>query len=233
MPEENPGKGRRSVLELEWLSYLMLWPLGWIMHLWGRTLRFRFRSEGDRVALGNQEKPAVILMWHNRLFLASEINRRFRNERKIFGIVSASKDGAWLAAFFRMMGMGAVRGSRHFRGTAAFRELLDKLKGGNDVAVTPDGSRGPCYEMKAGAFMVARMARSPVVLLCPNFTSAWRLNSWDGFYLPKPFSEVEVRCEFLGGLDAAGVSKDKEEGAGELKKRMDGMTVDLEPDSQV
>ncbi len=228
MTEENPGEQGRSVLELEWLSYLFLWPLGLVMRVWGRTLRFRFRSDADRLALYYQQEPAVILLWHNRLFLAAEIYRRFRPGRKVFGIVSASKDGAWLAAFFRMMGIGAVRGSRHFRGTAAFRELFDNLKAGHDVAVTPDGSRGPCYDMKAGAFLVARIAKSPVLLLCPNFTSAWRLKSWDGFYLPKPFSMVEVRCELLNGLDASGVPKEKDLGAAELKRRMDGMTVDLD-----
>jgi lysophospholipid acyltransferase (LPLAT)-like uncharacterized protein len=41
---------------------------------------------------------------------------------------------------------------------------------------------------------VTRQARAPILLVGAAFTSAWRLRSWDRFYLPKPFSRVSVRC---------------------------------------
>ena len=217
---------KRTVQEVQGLSTLLLWPLGILMHLWGRTLRFTFEDPKIQEVLENQEKPAVILLWHNRLFLAAEIYRRFRNKREVFGMVSASKDGAWLSAFFRMMGIGAVRGSRHYRGTQALRGLLDKIKVGHDVAVTPDGSRGPCYEMKPGALFIARTAKSPILLLSPNPKNSWRLKSWDRFYLPKPFSTVEIQCQWLTSLADAEIPKDKEEGAAKLKEMMDRLTVD-------
>jgi len=228
MTKYNNKSNGRKVLEIEGLSTFLLWPLGLLMHLWGRSLRFRFPEEGQREVLENQESPAVILLWHNRLFFASEIYRRFRFRRNVFGMVSASKDGAWLSAFFRMMGIGAVRGSRHFRGTAALRGLLEKIKEGHDVAVTPDGSRGPCYDMKPGALLIARTAKSPVLLLSPNPQNAWRFKSWDRFYLPKPFSTVDVRCEMLASLKDAEIPKDKVDGAAKLKEKMDRLTDDLD-----
>ena len=210
------------------LSWLVLWPLGLLVRLWGRSLRFEFRSEQERAWMGEQSLPMVVVLWHNRLFLASEIHRRYRSRRRIFGMVSASRDGAWLAAFFQMLGIDAVRGSRHFRGAEALRSMLAELKAGHDVAVTPDGSRGPCYEMKPGGVLLARTARSPVLLISSKFGRAWRLRSWDRFFLPRPFSRVELRCELIHDLETAGVVDAKAAGCAALKARLDGLTEDGE-----
>ena len=141
-------------------------------------------------------------------------------------MVSASRDGAWLAAFFRMLGVETVRGSRHFRGAEALRAMLAKLKAGHDVAVTPDGSRGPCYDMKPGALLLARSAKTPVLLLSAKFGRAWRLKSWDRFFLPVPFSRIELRCEWIVDLKGAGIVNAKSEGAAVLKSKLDGLTDD-------
>jgi len=219
---------KRSVKKLGFLSWLFLLPIGFIVRIWGRTLRFRFRSDAERKILEDQTVPMVILLWHNRLFPASEIYRRYRSHREVFGLISASNDGAWLAAFFGILGINAVRGSRHFRGTTALRSILGKLSEGNDVAVTPDGSRGPCYEIKPGALLLSKMAKSPVLLLVPNFKQAWRLKSWDKFYLPKPFSSIDIRCELLPSLHESGIHSIKEEGCATMKLLMDRLTTDLD-----
>jgi hypothetical protein len=127
--------------------------------------------------------------------------------------VSASKDGAWLAAFFKLVGIEAVRGSSSHRGVAALRELIAAVQAGMDVAITPDGPRGPRYTVKQGPVLVARRAGAPLLLASCKFHSAWRLKSWDGFYLPKPFSKITLRCiqlpcvESLEG-DAATIIQD-------------------------
>jgi len=215
-------------MNLGWLSWLMLLPIGILVGIWGRTLRFKFRSDGEREILENQDVPMVILLWHNRLFIASEIYRRHRFRRRVFGMISASRDGALLSSFFRMLGINSVRGSRYFRGTAALRGMIGKLTEGHDVAVTPDGSRGPCYEMKPGSLLLAKTAKCPVLLLSSSFSNFWRLKSWDQFYLPKPFSIVEIRCERLPSLEESGIKSIKEEGCATIKSRMDRLTTDLD-----
>jgi lysophospholipid acyltransferase (LPLAT)-like uncharacterized protein len=44
---------------------------------------------------------------------------------------------------------------------------------------------------------VARRTRTPILLIGGEFSSAWRLRSWDRFYVPKPFSRVRMRCELV------------------------------------
>jgi len=106
------------------------------------------------------------------------------------------------------------------------REMI-KLGGlGLDIAVTPDGSRGPMYDMKPGAVAVALKIGAPVILLSFNFSRAWRLKSWDRFYLPVPFSRIEVRVDRVRDTSELGAA-DRKEAARILKVRMDAITEDL------
>ena len=186
---------------------LVLWPLGLLLRIWGRTLRFE-TTDDDRRAYTKKDQPVAMILWHNRLFLAAEIVRRYRGGRPAYALVSASRDGAWLTAFFSLVGMRAVRGSSSRLGREAATALVDTLRAGHDIGITPDGPRGPCYDFKPGAVIVARRTRAPILLIGGEFSRAWRLRSWDRFYLPVPFSRVRMRCELvmpeqLGDRDAA------------------------------
>jgi len=172
---------------------LALSPLGLLVRLWGRTLRFEIDAE-ERAVFETRDCPVAFVLWHNRLFLVAEWHRRYRGGRPVYCLVSASRDGAWLAAFFSLLGMRAVRGSSSQGGREAATALVGVLRAGHDVGITPDGPRGPCYDFKPGALIVARQSRAPMLLLGGAFASAWRLGSWDRFYLPLPFSRVRVRC---------------------------------------
>ena len=183
---------------------LLVIPFALIARLWLRTLRMPCLKE-ERDDLSDVSEATAIILWHNRLSVSAEYARRYRKKRRIYALVSGSRDGAWLETFFRAVGVPVIRGSRKRRGSQAIRDLVRKMKEGYDVGITPDGSRGPCYEMKPGAATVVKMAKVPALLLSFEFSSAWRLNSWDGFYLPKPFSRVLVRgkrlaSDFLGEM---------------------------------
>jgi len=161
------------------------------------SLRFEMKPEDVRNC-SKDDVPVAFVLWHNRLFITTEIHRRFRPHRPLYALISASKDGALLTAFFSMVeGMQAVRGSSSNFGREAASALVDMLRAGNDIGITPDGPRGPCYDMKPGAVIVPRRTRTPILLLGGEFESAWQLKSWDRFYLPKPFSRVRIRCELI------------------------------------
>lgn len=184
-----------------WRSAL-LWPAGLLLRLWGRSLRFEVTPE-DFARWTKRDEPVAIVLWHNRLFLAAEIVRRFRTGRPAYALVSASQDGAWLSAFFHLVGLRTVRGSSSRLGREAATALVDTLRAGHDVGITPDGPRGPLYEFKPGALIVARRTRAPLLLVGAEFSSAWRLRSWDRFRVPRPFSRVRMRCEIIPATDLA------------------------------
>src|SRR5688572_24384720 len=193
---ERPSAALLHVHEISGWRRALLWPLGLLVRLWGMSLRFE-TSPDDLRAYTKKDEPVAMVLWHNRLFLSAEIVRRFRGGRPAYALVSASQDGAWLTAFFSLAGLRTVRGSSSRLGREAATALVETLREGHDIGVTPDGPRGPCYEVKPGAVIVARRTRAPMLLIGGEFSSAWRLRSWDRFYLPKPFSKVRMRCEVV------------------------------------
>jgi lysophospholipid acyltransferase (LPLAT)-like uncharacterized protein len=201
---------------------VLLWPAGLLLKLWGRTLRF-VETEEDRRAYMTRDRPVAIVLWHNRLFLAAEIVRRYRHGRpRPYALVSASKDGAWLSAFFDLAGLRTVRGSSSRLGREAANALVDVLRRGDDVGITPDGPRGPLYDLKPGAVIVARRTNAPILVVGGEFESAWRLKSWDRFYIPKPFSRVRMRCEVIRPEQLA----DRDAGLALLRERLAALNPD-------
>ncbi len=155
-------------------------------------------SEEDRETIKRFEKLSLIVaFWHNRLLIAAELRRRFRAHTKMSGLVSPSRDGAILTRFFRFLGINAVRGSTSRRGGLAMMEIVHRLSHGEDVAITPDGPRGPRYKFNPGAALIAQKTHCPVALVGSKYSCAIRVNSWDGFFIPLPFSKVELRVKFL------------------------------------
>ena len=199
-----------------------MWPLAYLVRLWGRTLRFDTTPEDVR-NYSKRDVPVAFVLWHNRLFLASEIYRRYRVGRPLYALISASKDGAWLTAFFAMVGgMEAVRGSSSRLGREAASALVDVQRAGHDIGITPDGPRGPCYDFKSGAIIVPRRTGAPLLLVGGEFESAWQLRSWDRFYLPKPFSRVRMRCELIENEQLA----DRDAAAAKIRARLLALNPD-------
>jgi lysophospholipid acyltransferase (LPLAT)-like uncharacterized protein len=181
-PSTAEGKGREY-----WIGLLGSWAL----RLLAMTLRIRVEDPG---VLGEhvRQGPFILVFWHNRLLLVPVAWNQFFVRKGPCGVAmtSTSRDGELIAQFLGRFGIGSVRGSATRRGSAALRELARFLKNGHDVAITPDGSRGPLYEMKPGVALLAQLSGRPVLPLSFEFSSAWRLKSWDRFYIPKPFSRV-------------------------------------------
>jgi lysophospholipid acyltransferase (LPLAT)-like uncharacterized protein len=200
---------------------MVVWPAAACMRLWAMTVRMSI-PEVDLRVITDAGQPTIFVLWHNRLFMVAEIVRRFRVGHPVHGLVSASKDGAWLAAYYSVAGLGSVRGSSSRLGREAATALVATLRAGNDIGITPDGPRGPVYEMKPGATIVARRAQARVVLIGMDFESSWRLPSWDGFHLPRPFSRAHMRFVAISPAELA----DRDECTRLLGERLTAMSPD-------
>lgn len=210
-----------SIHGLRGWRLLALRPLGLLMRLWGRSLHMQASPEALK-HLRMIDEPVALTLWHNRLFMAAEIFRRYRGGRPAYALVSPSKDGAWLEAYFSLVGISTVRGSSHKLGREAVSALVEVMRAGNDIGITPDGPRGPIYEFKPGGLIVCRRTHAPLLLLGCVFESSWQLPSWDRFHLPHPFSRVRV----YGHLVPSSALADREAGAQALQARLLGMNPD-------
>ncbi len=192
-----------AIKEVRGARRLLLWLLATLLRVWSRTLRIDTTPEAI-ARIRETPAPVAYVLWHNRLFLVAEIFRRFRVGREIHVLVSASRDGAWLSAFFRLVGLVPVRGSSSRLGREAGRALIETMRAGHDIGITPDGPRGPRYSIEPGVLVVTRRLHAPMVLLGMKFSHAWRLRSWDQFCLPVPFSRVELQTVVLPPVSSDG-----------------------------
>ncbi|KAB2640547.1 MAG: lysophospholipid acyltransferase family protein [Verrucomicrobia bacterium] len=167
--------------------------IGWFMKLCALTLRFHIE---DRCGIGQPcglPAPVIYALWHNRFFTVPAAWRMLCGQtRKSVVLTSASNDGAMVARAMAVFGFRAVRGSSSRRAVAALVGMKQAIRDGFDVCVTPDGPRGPRYVFHPGLVKIAEATHTPIIPVHVHFAAAWRLNTWDGFVIPKPFSRVHV-----------------------------------------
>jgi len=165
-----------------------------VLQLWVRTLRYEIDDRAGVVG-----KPAdqnyIGALWHNRLLIFPFVLRRFFSNRHGAALISASRDGDLLADAITRFGFDVVRGSSSRLGASAILQLTDVLASGGDVVITPDGPRGPAYELGPGIIYLAQKSRAAVLPVNMEYSSCWRLKSWDRFILPRPFAKI---CVIIG-----------------------------------
>jgi lysophospholipid acyltransferase (LPLAT)-like uncharacterized protein len=160
--------------------------------LWARTLRLRIEDPHNVIAFVRQQ-PVIFAIWHNRLLMLPRVFDPSFQTRQSYGLISASRDGDLIAIFIERSGYGTIRGSSSRKGVIALRQLVDMLasREGN-VLVTPDGPRGPVYQVSQGVVFLAQKSGAPIVPIHMEYTSCWRMKSWDRFVVPKPFATLRA-----------------------------------------
>jgi lysophospholipid acyltransferase (LPLAT)-like uncharacterized protein len=160
-----------------------------LFRLWGKTLRWTLEDPHNGVAVV-RDRPVIFAIWHNRLLMLPPPFDRWFPTRQSIGLISASRDGDLVSLLIERSGYGTIRGSTSRKGVIALRQLVDALAAGSNVLFTPDGPRGPVYEVSPGVIFVAQKSGAPIVPLHMEYSNCWRLKSWDRFCVPRPFSTV-------------------------------------------
>ncbi len=131
-------------------------------------------------------EPAVYALWHEHLLPLAFAHRR----SGAVALVSEHRDGEILVRILRRLGLGAARGSSTRGGSRGLREMVRAGREGRPVAFTPDGPRGPARNCKPGVVRAAAETGLPVVPLAAAASSGRRLDSWDRFLVPSPFTRI-------------------------------------------
>jgi lysophospholipid acyltransferase (LPLAT)-like uncharacterized protein len=162
-----------------------------LLKLLGRSVRYEI---DDRAGIVGRPVDSNYIgsLWHNRLLIFPLVLRRFFPNRHGAALISASRDGELLSDAIHRFDFDVIRGSSSKLGASALLQLSDVLAGGGDVVITPDGPRGPAYELGPGIVFLAQKTGKAVLPLNMEYSSCWRVKSWDRFIIPKPFSKVRV-----------------------------------------
>lgn len=180
--------------------------LGGLIWAWmaviGRTVRWKIEgADTARAWLGRGGPGIVLAGWHETIMLMpSGWNRQIRHwpERRAptAMMVSLSPDGASVTEAIRHLGLDVVRGSKSNKkkadkdkgGLRAIAEAAGRLRDGGIICMTPDGPRGPRREASIGAVTLAQRTGAVIVPYAVASKPAHRLNTWDRFILPLPFT---------------------------------------------
>ncbi len=184
----------------------------------GRTTRQSILRADIPGAIHEGGERFIYAFWHQRQVFFTWSHR----DTDAAVLVSKSQDGAMIARIMELSRIGAVRGSSSRGGAAAAREMVEILRSGRDVGITPDGPRGPAREVKEGAIKVAQLSGMPIIPIANALSHKIEITrSWDHFQIPLPFGRSIV---IYGEPIRVGNGDDLAAKAGELKAAMDALT---------
>lgn len=164
-------------------------PAAWLMFF----CKFCMRTEviDHSGELVSKTPPAVTVTWHNRLLFFPVMFSKWHRTHTM-AVISASRDGQYIADLVRQMGIESLRGSSSRKGYNALHGAVKAIQAGKYVSFTPDGPRGPRYHMSMGPIYLASQLGVPIIPIAVNYSSCWSLKSWDGFQIPKPWAKVTL-----------------------------------------
>src|SRR5690606_30011989 len=138
--------------------------------------------------LNSRNEKFILAFWHGTMLLPWYLHRK----SDFASLISKSKDGDLLAKILKKWKYEVIRGSSSSGGEIALAIMIDYAKNGYSISVTPDGPRGPAFQMKAGAVITAKKSGLPLVLAGVGFAKKHSLKSWDKFQIPWLFSRAQI-----------------------------------------
>ncbi len=139
----------------------------------------------------NEKEAYLIAFWHGELLMQSFNYRKLRNTRDISVIISEHKDGEIISRIGNYLGIKSIRGSSSKGGARVLIKAIKELKSNNDIAITPDGPRGPRFSIADGVVAISKKTNAKILIFNCKASSYWQFKSWDKFVLPKPFGTLE------------------------------------------
>ena len=141
--------------------------------------------------VADRDRAYVPVLWHAHQIAGMHLIRDWtrRGFRPGF-VISASVDGEVPAAIAKSWGAEVIRGSAKESAALALRDAVAAMRRGVSIVTMSDGPRGPCFEIKTGTVMMARMGHAPLVPIVCAASHALTMNTWDRFMIPLPFSRV-------------------------------------------
>jgi lysophospholipid acyltransferase (LPLAT)-like uncharacterized protein len=153
--------------------------------LWFSTCRLEVRGQ-ENLSKMLAHGSGVVPFWHYSVFYMLYHLRRYPG----VAMVSASKDGEYIARVAGLLNFETVRGSSHRFGVRALKGMVDHVRQGKHAGIVADGSQGPALKAQPGAILVAAKAGAPIMPIAWAAKRCKVFSSWDRTAIPLPFSPM-------------------------------------------
>ncbi len=231
-PAADPSRKSRGVVvphPPRWPQRLGAWLVFALLRGLAATLRYDWQDRSGYFE-GAPAGPVIFCVWHNRLALSMQAYFGYARKRSrsagMAAMVSASRDGGFLTAILEAFHVQPVRGSSSRRGPQALLELTTWAERGYDLAITPDGPRGPCYVVQDGVMSLAQITGLAIIPFSFQLQWKWRPKSWDRFQIPLPFSRCEMILEKAIRVPRGASDSEREELRRQLENTLRSITRD-------
>jgi hypothetical protein len=178
-----------------------------LMRVWFATCKVRVHNPENLPDPEVTGQPLVATFWHYSIIYFFY----FMRGRRATAVVSASRDGEYIARLAGRFGFAVVRGSRNRKGVEALKGMLRAVAGGSSVAVVADGSQGPPRLAQPGAILVASRSGARVLPMAWSASRYFTIRSWDRTVIPKPFATIDYYygepISIPAGLDGEGIEQ--------------------------
>jgi lysophospholipid acyltransferase (LPLAT)-like uncharacterized protein len=175
------------------LPFLIANPGRWIIWLILKSCRVTIEGGEKFSEALKSGHPCILALWHNRIVLMEyTLLRHGCPNRKYLAVISNSRDGRLIERATKKYPQGGVVRIPHNKRSQGLRTMVERLRRGDVLMLTPDGPRGPKYQAKPGIVYAAKQSEATIVPLCWKADRYWQFSSWDSFMIPKPFSKVDV-----------------------------------------
>lgn len=171
----------------------------WLIRLLAWTWRYRVRGDDDLQRLRSTKRPVIFALWHGQMLPLLYWHR----DEGVTVLISEHGDGEIIARIARHFGFRTIRGSTSRGAARALLELVREVQNGSELAITPDGPRGPAKTFAPGTVIVAQRSGAPIIPAVVHVPFSWRLGSWDRFIVPKPFARITVSYGEAIEIDSA------------------------------
>lgn len=166
-----------------------------IARLWWRSCRVVAVLGTEHLDATLARWPSFIpCYWHQHTLFCAQYLLREQSRRalRVGFLISPSVDGELGAMVLRRAGGHVIRGSSSRTGALALKEYYQALtRDAISPVVSPDGPRGPRFQFKPGAVLLAQMSGRPIVPMAYAASRAWFIH-WDRFVLPVPFCRIAI-----------------------------------------
>lgn len=159
----------------------------WLMRLWFSSCSVNIHNQENCFSAEEKDKTGIASFWHYSIIYILYHMRRY----SATAMVSASRDGEYVARLAEQFGFETVRGSRNNKGVEGLKAMLRSIRNGNSAAIVADGSQGPPRIVQPGAILLASRTGTPIIPMILTASSYFSINSWDKTIVPKPFSRID------------------------------------------
>ena len=190
-----------------------------VVRAYSLTFRLTVENEETWLAYLKQDGKVLLCGWHQHIFATLRHLQSYRIYRPSI-MISQSQDGEMVAGVVKKSGCLPVRGSTSRGGINALKIMIRKLNETRLAIHIVDGPTGPAGIVKDGAIYLAQAADAVIVPFYIWTDRAWTFNSWDRFFVPKPFARVKIIFGDLIKLPFAEGPEDMEKQRQQLENTM-------------